>query len=315
MLGKHDWDKGKVTRRLDQRSYEFQFQGTTYRRNRQHLVKSPPAHTQHEAAKQTVPDPLPQAQQSRRRQIANHKNYEQRYRLLEAKQSSPVRTRTGRVIKEPVRFQDYFKAKNRCLFITRNWDYIVIGLVSASFSWITELFLNGHLEVLSSLVSCCYNYVLVNCVYFFLISGSNDVLVKLTVSARELSKEQQEKIDEILQLHVQLYTENHKLSSPNGVRAFVQHITRAYNLAVESVEMGSLIITVKCPTLESLERLWSDYQSGCLDDIAEIFLLTTDIKSKLDLDIVRFKITIEEENYLAFKRALSGKLSNFSEAF
>ena len=179
------------------------------------------------------------------------------------------------------------------LFITRNWDYIVIGLVSASFSWITELFLNGHLEVLSSLVSCCYNYVLVNCVYFFLISGSNDVLVKLTVSARELSKEQQEKIDEILQLHVQLYTENHKLSSPNGVRAFVQHITRAYNLAVESVEMGSLIITVKCPTLESLERLWSDYQSGCLDDIAEIFLLTTDIKSKLDLDIVRFKITID----------------------
>lgn len=139
--------------------------------------------------------------------------------------------------------------------------------------------------------------------------------MKLTVSARELSKEQREKIDEILQLHVQLYTENHKLSSPNGVRAFVQHITRAYNLAVESVEMGSLIITVKCPTLESLERLWSDYQSGCLDDIAEMFLLTTDIKSKLDLDIVRFKITIEEENYLAFKKALSGKLSNFSEAF
>ena len=79
----------------------------------QHLVKSSPAHTQHKAAKQTVPDPLPQAQQSQRRQIANHKNYEQRYRLLEAKQSSPVRTRPGRVIKEPVRFQDYFKTKNR----------------------------------------------------------------------------------------------------------------------------------------------------------------------------------------------------------
>ena len=175
--------------------------------------------------------------------------------------------------------------------------------------------MNRHLEVLSSLVSCCYNYVLVNCVYFFLISASNDILVKLSVSARDLSREQQEKIDEILQLHVQLYTENHKLSSPNGVRAFLQHITQAYNLAVKSVEMGSLIITVKCPTLESLERLWSDCQSGCLDDIAEMFLLTTDIKSKLDLDIVRFKITMEEENYLAFKKALSGKLSNFSEAF
>lgn len=139
--------------------------------------------------------------------------------------------------------------------------------------------------------------------------------MKLTVSARDLSKEQQEIIDEILQRHVQLYTKNHKLSSPNGVRAFVQHITRAYNLAVESVEIGSLVITVKCPTLDSLERLWRDYQSGCLDDIAEMFLLTTDIKSKLDLDIVRFKITIEEENYLVFKKALSGKLSNLSKTF
>ena len=169
----------------------------------------------------------------------------------------------------------------------------------------------------SALFSCLLLLQLCPCQLslLFLNLGSNDVLVKLTVSARELTKEQQEKIDEILQLHVQLYTKNHKLSSPNGVRAFVQHITRAYNLAVESVEMGSLIITVKCPTLESLERLWSDYQSGCLDDIAEMFLLTTDIKSKLDLDIVRFKITIEEENYLACKKALSGKLSNFSEAF
>ena len=32
---------------------------------------------------------------------------------LEAKQSSPVRTRPGRVIKEPVRFQDYVKSKIR----------------------------------------------------------------------------------------------------------------------------------------------------------------------------------------------------------
>ena len=91
VLGKHDWDKGKVTRRLDERSNEFQSHGATCRRNGQHLVKSPPAHTQHEVAKQTVleplpqakqtvPDPLPQAQQSQRRQIASRKGYEQRYR-------------------------------------------------------------------------------------------------------------------------------------------------------------------------------------------------------------------------------------------
>ena len=87
-LGKHDWDRRKVTRRLDQRSYEVQSHRTTYRHNRHQLVKSPPAHTQHEIAKQAM------------NSQTGH---------LEAKKSSPVRTRSGRVIKEPVRFQDYVK--------------------------------------------------------------------------------------------------------------------------------------------------------------------------------------------------------------
>ena len=38
VLGQHTWKK--VTRRLVERSYEVQASGTTYRRNRQHLVKT-----------------------------------------------------------------------------------------------------------------------------------------------------------------------------------------------------------------------------------------------------------------------------------
>lgn len=40
VLGQKSWDKAEVTRRLDERSFEIQSAGTTYRRNRQHLVKA-----------------------------------------------------------------------------------------------------------------------------------------------------------------------------------------------------------------------------------------------------------------------------------
>ena len=89
-------------------------------------------------------------------------------------------------------------------------------------------------------------------------------------------------------------------------------------MSVKSVQKGSLILTVECPTLESLERLWNDYQSGCLNDIAESYLVTDELKRKLGLDHVKFRITIEEENYLICKKALmkiSGELGSPYRAF
>ena len=109
VLGKHDWDKGKVTKRLDERSYEIQSHGSTYRRNRQHLVKSPPVPVPDTLP---APDPLPGPQQSPDTGLLNTQAVNSPKVHLEAKstkQSSPVRTRSGRVIKEPVRFQDYVK--------------------------------------------------------------------------------------------------------------------------------------------------------------------------------------------------------------
>ena len=82
-----------------------------------------------------------------------------------------------------------------------------------------------------------------------------------------------------------------------------------------SVESGSLILTLQCPTLESLERLWNDYRSGYLDEIAERFLVTYELKRKVGLDNVRFKITIEEENYLICKDVLLEKLGKLSSIF
>ncbi|XP_073237499.1 uncharacterized protein [Porites lutea] len=69
------------------------------------------------------------------------------------------------------------------------------------------------------------------------------------------------------------------------------------------VKSGSLIITVQCLTLKSLESLWNDYCSGYLNDIVERFLVTDEIKRKLGMDNVRLKTTIEEEKYLICKKA------------
>ncbi|CAH3027125.1 unnamed protein product, partial [Porites evermanni] len=69
------------------------------------------------------------------------------------------------------------------------------------------------------------------------------------------------------------------------------------------VKTGSLIITVQCPTLESLASLWNGYCSGYLNDVVESFLVTDELKRKLGLNNVRLKTTIEGENYLICKKA------------
>ena len=102
-----------MVRRLDQRSYEIQSRRATYRRNTQHLVKSPLAPTQLETAKASAPDPLPGPQPNPDAKFLNspaansQKGHPEVKPSKPTKQPTPVRTRSGRVIKEPVRFQDY----------------------------------------------------------------------------------------------------------------------------------------------------------------------------------------------------------------
>ena len=97
---------------------------------------------------------------------------------------------------------------------------------------------------------------------------------------------------------VHKYRRHQDLSSlpfDSSVARLTKYIEKAYEVAV--------IITVQCPTLESLESLWNGYCSGYLNDVVESFLVTDELKRKLGLDNVRLKTTIEEENYLICKKA------------
>ena len=72
---------------------------------------------------------------------------------------------------------------------------------------------------------------------------------------------------------------------------------------------GSLRIVVECRTLEILERLWDDYVSGHLNEVAEERLLTDEIKTKYEVELIELETTINMEDYMARKLSLIGIVS------
>ena len=114
----------------------------------------------------------------------------------------------------------------------------------------------------------------------------------LTIGTPDLSDEKKESLKEILKPSVTAYMKYHRPSTLLDFDNFFGHMTKIYRTALVSVKISSLVISVKCPTLESLERLWKDYQSGCLNDIAERFLVTDELKRKLGVG--QYQI---EDNY------------------
>ena len=139
-----------------------------------------------------------------------------------------------------------------------------------------------------------------------------DIVIKH--SYQDLNNEQEEIVHEILSRQIQVYVKHRKVATPEGVSALIKHIEKTYNLASESVGVDSLEMKFRCPTLKSLEHLWSDYQSGYLNEIAEKYLVTNDMKEKLNLETVRLKTTIEDENYRNCRKILMEKSCKFESS-
>ena len=131
----------------------------------------------------------------------------------------------------------------------------------------------------------------------------------MSITTRDLGSELEDVVDRMLrqQLEVFLKYNKTKLSTAEGLSFFVKHIENTYNVTLTSVGVGSLVIKVQCPDLQSLESLWNDYCSGVLNEAAENFLVTDDMKKEINLETLRLKTIIEEESYLTCKRALMEK--------
>ena len=135
----------------------------------------------------------------------------------------------------------------------------------------------------------------------------SDPLIKLIIETTvDLNEEQKKDVYHILMLQASHYMESHNYSKvkETGVRAFVEFLKMAYNVSRVALNKGSLIISLSCKTLKGLEQLWHDYLSGHLNKVAERYLVTDEMKTKVNLRKINLKTTIEEENYLNCRKVL-----------
>ncbi|XP_015762495.1 PREDICTED: uncharacterized protein LOC107341564 [Acropora digitifera] len=142
--------------------------------------------------------------------------------------------------------------------------------------------------------------------------------VKLLISTKYLEKEKREVIEEILTKEVENYLKFHDHSGDKlgrAMKSFTDHLIDVYCVHLVTVGAGSVFIVLDCPTLDSLENLWSDYLAGHLDEVAERCLITDETKKKLNLETICLKATIEKENYLNCRKALVELRSSDSEDF
>ena len=109
-------------------------------------------------------------------------------------------------------------------------------------------------------------------------------------------------------MQVKTYVEvhDHPTDKLKGLGALAEFITETYKVFFKRAYVGSLIIILNCQTIESLELLWNDTLSGHLDKVAERYLVTSEMKQRLNLEKVKLKATIEEENYLNCRKFLTG---------
>ena len=101
------------------------------------------------------------------------------------------------------------------------------------------------------------------------------------------------------------FIESHNYSKVTGVRAFVGFLEKAYDVTQVPLNKcsliislnwnkGSLIMSLNCKTLKGLDQLWNDYLSGHLIKVAELYLMTDEIK-KLNQRKINWMKAIEND--------------------
>lgn len=89
------------------------------------------------------------------------------------------------------------------------------------------------------------------------------------------------------------------VSCPEERSRFVLYLEDVRKALVVGNHEGSLIVTVRCSSLQILEELWKDYQTGHLNEMAQKFLVTEELLKAFGPIDVKLTTTIEEEEYRA----------------
>ena len=91
----------------------------------------------------------------------------------------------------------------------------------------------------------------------------------------------------------------------HSFRLLFGYLRNTLNVFIEDIELGSLLITVKCSSLQILEGLWEDYISGHLNQVVQETLVTHEVLEILGIDELKLKVSISEEKYRNGKRLLT----------
>ena len=121
-------------------------------------------------------------------------------------------------------------------------------------------------------------------------------------SEKQDLQEEKEKFDRYL---TELSPQKKDKSIKEEVKKFFCYLAEKLGLMNISSEKGCMKINVTCRSLEILDRLWDDYHSGHLNEVAEEYLITEQVKDELGMEAIKLKTTILEEDYLACKSSLS----------
>ncbi|XP_074624520.1 uncharacterized protein LOC141882469 [Acropora palmata] len=134
-----------------------------------------------------------------------------------------------------------------------------------------------------------------------------DPVIKLIIDiTTDLNDKQKEIVYQKLALEASLFIESHEYSEvkETPLRDFLEFLVVAYKLFLRALNKGSLIISLNCKALKGLDQLWNDYLSGHLNKVAERYLVTDEMKTKVNQRKINLKTTIEEENYLNCRKVL-----------
>ena len=91
-----------------------------------------------------------------------------------------------------------------------------------------------------------------------------------------------------------------KTIDPNkaeDLNGFVEYLQKVRKVLIVDTQSGSVIITIECDTLEILEVLWEDYNTGHMTEVAQTLLVTDDILE--EFGEVKLTIIIPEAEYKA----------------
>jgi len=104
--------------------------------------------------------------------------------------------------------------------------------------------------------------------------------------------------EEVLCRIASRYLERMSPNSKDDFDCFMAYMEKM-RVIITGVRIGSLLITLKCDSLQILDRLWEDYSSGHLDKVVQRCFVTEEFLVELKLAELKLKTTMSEEEYEA----------------